>query len=316
MTVPPTRAWTLERNDRRLHFASGPAATMFAESGAFRVRPHRHPAWKIVLALGGGVEVGYGGNRTVAAAGVIVPPQMAHLRRLVGLRRALPGPVGAGARHRPDPPERDRDPPRTRGPRPSRPRRRPGRGPCRARDPRRSGRPARFQGLPRGAGDHPHRGHRHDRRGRRPGRTLPAAVAHPRPRLGGYPAPAATPVGQAAHRHDRTTGRVRGCRCCFRGLRRPGTPHPHGANPRRPHPVGDPPPGSVRRPGTDPSILAFMAPAAEAIRENSDQRIQEFQQVTCPSFRPVTVLPSWKVSSWGRRRTGGRGCRRSGPSRP
>lgn len=51
---------------------------MFAESGAFRVRPHRHPAWKIVLALGGGVEVGYGGNRTVAAVGVIVPPQLAH----------------------------------------------------------------------------------------------------------------------------------------------------------------------------------------------------------------------------------------------
>ncbi|WP_316766851.1 helix-turn-helix domain-containing protein [Streptomyces sasae] len=78
MTVPPTQAWTLERNDRRLHFASGPAATMFAESGAFRVRPHRHPAWKIVLALGGGVEVGYDGNRTLTAAGVIVPPQLAH----------------------------------------------------------------------------------------------------------------------------------------------------------------------------------------------------------------------------------------------
>ncbi|MGW4273650.1 hypothetical protein ACWEGQ_15085 [Streptomyces seoulensis] len=34
-----------------------------------------------------------------------------------------------------------------------------------------------------------------------------------------------------------------------------------------------------------------------AIRENSDQRIQEFQQVTWPSSRPVKVLPSWKVSS-------------------
>lgn len=51
---------------------------MFAESGAFRVRPHRHPAWKIVLALGGGVEVGYDGNRVIAAPGVIVPPQLAH----------------------------------------------------------------------------------------------------------------------------------------------------------------------------------------------------------------------------------------------
>lgn len=105
----------------------------------------------------------------------------------------------------------------------------------------------------------PPRVHRHDRRGRRPDRALPAAVAHPRPRLGGYPAPAVTPVGHAAQRHDRTTGRVRGRRGCFRGLRRPGTPHPHGANPRRPHPVGDPPPGSVGRPGVDPSALAFMA---------------------------------------------------------
>jgi AraC-like DNA-binding protein len=78
MTVPPTRAWTLERTDRRFHFTYGPAATMFAESGPFRVRRHQHPAWKIVLAPAGGAEVGYDGHRTVAASGVIVPPQLAH----------------------------------------------------------------------------------------------------------------------------------------------------------------------------------------------------------------------------------------------
>ncbi|MFI9256075.1 helix-turn-helix domain-containing protein [Streptomyces sp. NPDC053069] len=76
--VVPNRAWALERNDRRLHFASGPDATMFAESGPFHVTLHRHPAWKVVLPLGGHVEVGHGAGRTVAATGVIVPPQLAH----------------------------------------------------------------------------------------------------------------------------------------------------------------------------------------------------------------------------------------------
>ncbi|WP_438290659.1 helix-turn-helix domain-containing protein [Streptomyces sp. HUAS TT7] len=51
---------------------------MFAESGPFHVTLHRHPAWKVVLPLGGHVEVGYGAGRTVAAAGVIMPPQLAH----------------------------------------------------------------------------------------------------------------------------------------------------------------------------------------------------------------------------------------------
>ncbi|MFI8237586.1 helix-turn-helix domain-containing protein [Streptomyces sp. NPDC085866] len=51
---------------------------MFAESGPFHVTLHRHPAWKVVLPLGGHVEVGYGTGRTVAATGVIVPPQLAH----------------------------------------------------------------------------------------------------------------------------------------------------------------------------------------------------------------------------------------------
>jgi len=78
MRVVPTWAWALEQNDRRLDFASGPDVTMFAESSAFQVTLHRHPAWKVVLPLGGHVEVGHGGGRTVAAAGVIVPPQLAH----------------------------------------------------------------------------------------------------------------------------------------------------------------------------------------------------------------------------------------------
>ncbi len=42
---------------------------------------------------------------------------------------------------------------------------------------------------------------------------------------------------------------------------------------------------------------AVRARTAAAIRANSDQRIQEFQQVTWPSSRPVKVLPSWKASS-------------------
>ncbi|MGW2417827.1 helix-turn-helix domain-containing protein [Streptomyces sp. NPDC001709] len=78
MIVVPTRAWALERNDRRVHFASGPDATVFAESAPFHVTRHRHPAWKVVLPLGGHVEVGYGAGRMVAAPGVIVPPQLPH----------------------------------------------------------------------------------------------------------------------------------------------------------------------------------------------------------------------------------------------
>ncbi|WP_212998078.1 AraC family transcriptional regulator [Winogradskya consettensis] len=80
MSVASTGAWTLERNDRRLDFATTPVATVFAESAGFRVTAHRHPAWKIVLPLGGHVEVSYGhtgltgaaddaGGRSVLAAG-------------------------------------------------------------------------------------------------------------------------------------------------------------------------------------------------------------------------------------------------------
>ncbi|MDR3084659.1 MAG: helix-turn-helix domain-containing protein [Streptomyces sp.] len=76
--VVPTRAWALERNDRRRVFASGPDASMFAETGAFSVAHHRHPVWKVVLPIGGQVEVGHDKGRTLAAAGVVVPPQLAH----------------------------------------------------------------------------------------------------------------------------------------------------------------------------------------------------------------------------------------------
>ncbi|GAA2123803.1 hypothetical protein [Streptomyces synnematoformans] len=44
------------------------------------------------------------------------------------------------------------------------------------------------------------------------------------------------------------------------------------------------------------------ARTAETIRENSDQRIQEFQQVTWHWSRPVKPLASWKVSSIFQRR--------------
>jgi AraC-like DNA-binding protein len=51
---------------------------MFAESGGFSVTRHRHPAWKIVLAFGGCVEVVMDGNHTIAAPGMVVPPQLTH----------------------------------------------------------------------------------------------------------------------------------------------------------------------------------------------------------------------------------------------
>jgi AraC-like DNA-binding protein len=76
--VASSRAWELEQNDRRLVFSSGPEATLFGETCAFSVTRHCHPAWKVVLPIGGHVEVGADGGRTIAAAGVIVPPQLAH----------------------------------------------------------------------------------------------------------------------------------------------------------------------------------------------------------------------------------------------
>lgn len=72
-------AWALEQNDRRLVFASGPEATMFAESRPFRVAHHRLPAWKAVLPIGGHAQLIEPGRPTVTAPGLIVPPQLAHV---------------------------------------------------------------------------------------------------------------------------------------------------------------------------------------------------------------------------------------------
>ncbi|MEV4680539.1 helix-turn-helix domain-containing protein [Streptomyces kurssanovii] len=59
-------------------FASGTEATMFAESRPFHVAQHRLPAWKTVLPIGGHARLLQPGRPTVAAPGLIVPPQLAH----------------------------------------------------------------------------------------------------------------------------------------------------------------------------------------------------------------------------------------------
>ncbi|MEV6683724.1 hypothetical protein AB0N09_43915, partial [Streptomyces erythrochromogenes] len=46
------------------------------------------------------------------------------------------------------------------------------------------------------------------------------------------------------------------------------------------------------------TAAAVRARTAAAIRENSDQRIQEFQQVTWPWSSPVKPLVNWKASSF------------------
>ncbi|WP_229848913.1 helix-turn-helix domain-containing protein [Streptomyces melanogenes] len=68
----------LEQNDRRTVFATGPEATMFAESRPFHVAQHRLPAWKAVLPIGGHAELLQPGGYLVAAPGLVVPPQLAH----------------------------------------------------------------------------------------------------------------------------------------------------------------------------------------------------------------------------------------------
>ncbi len=52
---------------------------MFAESRPFRVSQHRLPAWKAVLPIGGRAELRQPARRLVAAPGLIVPPQLAHV---------------------------------------------------------------------------------------------------------------------------------------------------------------------------------------------------------------------------------------------
>lgn len=51
---------------------------MFAESRPFRVTPHRLPAWKTVLPIGGHAELLQSGRPLETAPGLIVPPQLAH----------------------------------------------------------------------------------------------------------------------------------------------------------------------------------------------------------------------------------------------
>ncbi|GHC45490.1 helix-turn-helix domain-containing protein [Streptomyces cinnamoneus] len=76
--IPSPRAWTLEQNDRRLVFSTGAEATLFAESGGAGVARHHHPVWKVVLPVGGHVRIGREGHPPLAAAGLVVPPQLTH----------------------------------------------------------------------------------------------------------------------------------------------------------------------------------------------------------------------------------------------
>ncbi|MTE22316.1 helix-turn-helix domain-containing protein [Streptomyces sp. TRM43335] len=62
---------------------------MFADTGASGVARHRHPAWKVVLSIGGRVEVDRYGGRPVVAPGVVVPPQLAHTCRATSAFVAL-----------------------------------------------------------------------------------------------------------------------------------------------------------------------------------------------------------------------------------
>ncbi|MEI5101147.1 helix-turn-helix domain-containing protein [Streptomyces sp. PmtG] len=54
-------------------FLTGLDVSLFAEPYGYAVTRHRHPAWKAVLPLSGGVRVG-----AAVGAGVLVPPQYAH----------------------------------------------------------------------------------------------------------------------------------------------------------------------------------------------------------------------------------------------
>ncbi|WP_237330092.1 helix-turn-helix domain-containing protein [Streptomyces sp. BA2] len=100
-------AWALEQNDRRIVFASGPEATMFAESRPSRVAQHRLPAWKAVLPIGGHAQLLQPGRPMVTAPGLIVPPQLTHTCAATSPYIALfidpwllpscPGPIPLGA---------------------------------------------------------------------------------------------------------------------------------------------------------------------------------------------------------------------------
>ncbi|AQZ70524.1 hypothetical protein BKM31_20270 [[Actinomadura] parvosata subsp. kistnae] len=59
-------------------FAADAGMALFGESAASRVTRHRHPVWKVVLPVDGLALIGREGRRPVAAAGLIVPPELAH----------------------------------------------------------------------------------------------------------------------------------------------------------------------------------------------------------------------------------------------
>ncbi|WP_460761937.1 helix-turn-helix domain-containing protein [Nocardiopsis oceani] len=79
----------LERNARRAAFVAGDTVTVFMEDAAFGVTRHREPAWKVVLGVGGPVEVGLGTGRSVIGAGVVVPPELEHTCAAEGAFAAL-----------------------------------------------------------------------------------------------------------------------------------------------------------------------------------------------------------------------------------
>ncbi|MFI7635372.1 helix-turn-helix domain-containing protein [Nonomuraea sp. NPDC049400] len=67
----------LERFGRGLVLT--PGLTVFAEDRAAAVTHHAHPAWKVVLSQHGHAEVRRKGHAPLRAAGLIVPPQLAHV---------------------------------------------------------------------------------------------------------------------------------------------------------------------------------------------------------------------------------------------
>ncbi|MER7504253.1 hypothetical protein AB0L05_11465 [Nonomuraea pusilla] len=77
--LPPSPAWALEQNDRRLLFAAGAEAALFAESEAFRVTRHRHPVRKVVLPVRGLAWTGQDPGGPATAAGLVVPPELTHV---------------------------------------------------------------------------------------------------------------------------------------------------------------------------------------------------------------------------------------------
>ncbi|MEQ4720522.1 AraC family transcriptional regulator [Nonomuraea sp. B19D2] len=77
MMVGSDSPHSLERFGRGLVLA--PGLTAFAEDRAAAVTHHAHPAWKVVLSQHGHVEVRREGHAPLRAAGLIVPPQLAHV---------------------------------------------------------------------------------------------------------------------------------------------------------------------------------------------------------------------------------------------